>query len=91
MREGARQLHDQFKAAHGSTCCRVLSGSLGHDRQTHFQQCAGVTAEAAGMAARVILHQRPELIPDADNKFLQKKNTTTGAIFARLFQVVCRK
>lgn len=91
MRKSARQLHDQFKAANGSTCCRVLSRSLRHDRKAHFQQCARVTAEAAGMAARVILHQRPELIPDADNKFLQKKNTTTGAMFAWLFQVVFRK
>lgn len=91
MRESARQLHDQFKTVNGATCCRVLSQSLRHDRQARFQQCARFTAEAAGMTARVILHQRPELIPDADNGFLQKKETTTSAMFARLFQMVYRK
>jgi C_GCAxxG_C_C family probable redox protein len=90
MRKSARQLHDAFKAANGATCCRVLSRSVRHDRQAHFQQCANLTAGAAEMAARLILNQRPELIRCTENGFLIRMDTKIGAMLTRLLRIVCR-
>ncbi|MFH2219295.1 MAG: C-GCAxxG-C-C family protein [Pseudomonadota bacterium] len=86
MREGARQLHDTFKAANGATCCRVLSQKVKHDKKAHFQQCADLTAEATEMAARLILHKRPELITRADNGFLLRRDSKIGGTMTRLFR-----
>lgn len=61
MRLGGRRLHDEFKTAHGATCCRVLSRKVKDDRKAHFNQCADFTAEAAASAARLILEKRPDL------------------------------
>ena len=88
MRKSARQLHDAFKAINGATCCRVLSRSVRHDRQAHFQQCAHLTAGAAEMATRLILYRRPELIRCNDNKFLHKMDTKIGAMMTRLLRIV---
>lgn len=62
----ARTLHDAFKAAHGATCCRVITRKVKQDPKAHFQQCAEVTARAAEMAARLILSRRPELVSEKD-------------------------
>jgi C_GCAxxG_C_C family probable redox protein len=90
-RKSARQLHDAFKATNGATCCRVLSRSVRHDRQAHFQQCAHLTASAAELAARLILYQRPGLIQSAENSFLHKMDTKIGAMMMRLLRIVCLK
>jgi C_GCAxxG_C_C family probable redox protein len=91
MRKSARQLHDAFKATKGTTSCRVLSRSVRHDHQAHFQQCAHLTAGTAEMAARLILYQRPELIRCTENRFLHKMDTKIGASMTRLFRIVCLK
>lgn len=84
IRAGARQMHDTFKAANGATCCRVLSRNVMHDKVGHFRQCAGLTAEAAEMAARLILQKRPELIKRADNGFLARHQSKIGAALLRM-------
>jgi C_GCAxxG_C_C family probable redox protein len=86
MRDGARQLHDAFKSENGATCCRVLSRNVKHDKNAHFQQCADLTAEAAELAARLILHKRPELITRVDNGFLARHDSKIGAAVLRLFR-----
>jgi C_GCAxxG_C_C family probable redox protein len=91
LRKSARQLHDAFKATNGATCCRMLSRSVRHNRQAHFQQCANLTAGAAEMAARLILNQRPELIQCTENGFLHKMDTKIGAMMTRLLRIVCLK
>jgi C_GCAxxG_C_C family probable redox protein len=91
MRKNARVLHDAFKAANGASCCRLLSRSVRHDRQAHFQQCADLTASAAEMAARLILYQRPELIRSSENGFLHKMDTKIGVLMMRLLRIACRK
>jgi C_GCAxxG_C_C family probable redox protein len=88
MRKSARQLHDAFKTANGATCCRVLSRSVRHDRQAHFQQCAKLTANSSEMAARLILYQRPELIQCSENRFLLKMDTNIGALMTWLLRIV---
>ena len=61
MRNSGLALHNAFKAAHGATCCRVLTRKVRHDKNAHFQHCARLTANAAEMAAHLILEQRPDL------------------------------
>jgi C_GCAxxG_C_C family probable redox protein len=87
MRQNAKDLHDTFKTANGATCCRVLSRRVSHDREAHFQQCARLTADAAEMAARLILSQKPELIQSADNRFLHKRDSRIGGLMTRLIRM----
>ena len=91
MRERARQLHDVFKATHGGTCCRALSQSVRHDQKAHFEHCAHLTSGAAEMAARLILYHSPELVRCAQKGFLNRTDTTIGALMRRLLHIVCPK
>jgi len=87
MRHSARQLHDAFRAANGATCCRVLSGNGRCDsHQTRFLQCANITENAAEMAARLILSERPELARSADHGFLRRLDTSISALMTRLLR-----
>jgi C_GCAxxG_C_C family probable redox protein len=90
LRNSARQLHDGFKAANGSTCCRVLSRKFKGDKHTHWQHCADLTAATTEMAARLILKKRPELAAMADNTFMAKhESAIRGTVFRllRLFHI----
>jgi C_GCAxxG_C_C family probable redox protein len=84
MRDSARRLHDAFKAEHGTTCCRILSRKIIDDKKAHFLHCADLTAQAAEMAARLVLAERPELIRQADNGFLAKRQSAIGGALLRL-------
>lgn len=68
----SHELHDAFKAARGSTCCRVLSKKVKHDKQAHFAQCAELSGLAAELACRALLAQRPELAQTADLEYLRQ-------------------
>lgn len=84
MRDAARQLHDAFKTSNGSTCCKALTQKVKHDKQQHFRQCAGLTAEAAELAARLILEKRPGIISKADKKLLTKRHSRFQGALIRL-------
>lgn len=84
IRETARVLHDAFKAAHGATCCRVLTRSVRQDADAHFRQCADLTADAADLAARMILSRRPGLAARADEAFLTRQDSILGGLWRRL-------
>jgi C_GCAxxG_C_C family probable redox protein len=90
MRDSARRLHDRFKFAHGATCCRVLSKKIKHDKKAHFQQCAGLTAQAAEMAARLVLEKRPELVKQADNASIHRRQSAIGGMLSRLVHLFFR-
>jgi C_GCAxxG_C_C family probable redox protein len=85
MRVCARHLHDEFKGAHGSTCCRILSRKVKDDKQAHFEYCADLTANATEMAARLILDRRPALIALADNNFLDQRDSKAAGLIKRLW------
>jgi len=83
MRKSGLTLHNAFRAANGSTCCRVLSKKVKHDKKAHFNQCADITANAAEMAARLILQKKPDLVKTSDNDFSTKKhNVLTGFLLS---------
>ena len=90
MRDSARQLHDQFKFTHGATCCRVLSKKVKHDKNIHFQHCAGLTAQAAEMAARLVLEKRPELANQADQGSIDRRQSMFGGMLSRLAHLFSR-
>ena len=75
MRTSAHQLHNSFKAAHGATCCSVLTRKVKHNKKAHFQRCADLTAEAAELAARLVLAKRPDLIAIANNAFIARRES----------------
>ncbi|MFO7557307.1 MAG: C-GCAxxG-C-C family protein [Desulfobacterales bacterium] len=87
IRESARQLHDAFKASNGSTCCRVLSQKVKHDKKAHFQKCADLTVDATELAARLILEKRPELIQQANGRYLSRRQSKIGGAISRLFHL----
>jgi C_GCAxxG_C_C family probable redox protein len=84
LRDSARHLHDTFRSVHGSTCCRVLSRPVQKDHRAHFRYCAGLTAQAAEMAARLILQERPELIARTDDESPAGHPLSIGAAWIRL-------
>ena len=51
----ARRMHDDFRAACGATCCRVLIRHVHHDKAAHFAQCRALTGKGAVLAARELL------------------------------------
>ena len=61
-RKFASQLHAEFATQFGSACCRVLCRKVQRDKKRHFEHCVAITAEAARLAARLIIEQRPELL-----------------------------
>lgn len=84
MRDSARQLHDEFKVSNGGTCCNMLSRKIKHNRKAHFQQCAGLTAEAAEMVARLLLQRQPELLERISKGFLSKRQSKIGGALLRM-------
>ena len=55
----SRELHDEFRAKFGSTCCKILLKKISDNNSNKFEQCAFKTAEVAKIAARIILEVRP--------------------------------
>jgi C_GCAxxG_C_C family probable redox protein len=60
MRSYARRINDGFLAANGSTCCRVLSRNVKHDKKAQVRHCAGLVAQAAVLAAQLVVEKQPE-------------------------------
>ncbi len=61
VRRVSREIHDRFKGAHASSCCRVLTKHVKGKPKEHFSHCAGLTRAGAEIAARAILERLPEL------------------------------
>ncbi len=74
-RKQAAELHDIFRERFSSTCCRVLTKNIRHDRQLHYRQCAKFTGAAAEITARLILRQRKDLLLRSDQKFLSVRES----------------
>ena len=85
IRDIARRLHDAFKAANGATCCRILTRKVRHEKRAHFQHCADLTADAAALAARLILQQRPGLAAQADERFIERRQSRIGGVLRHLY------
>ena len=77
--KATRWLYDQFKLAHGSTCCRVLMKKHTGEGKIQFRSCAVRTAKAAELAAVRILEERPELIKKVDRDYLSHEDSKVVA------------
>lgn len=77
-RKAANELHDAFKEANKSTCCRVLSKKVKDTPKIHFAQCAGLTGNAAAMVVGILLRHQPDL---ADTSTAPRKD---NPLFARV-------
>lgn len=80
IRKASARLHDDFKKAFGSTCCRVLCKKVKDDRKAHFEQCANLTAVAAGAAVSLAIELRPELGEAAAHVPLGRDNRITALV-----------
>ncbi|MFZ3047551.1 MAG: C-GCAxxG-C-C family protein [Desulfatirhabdiaceae bacterium] len=78
------RLHDDFKACFGSTCCRVLIRSGSSEFPHHFDACCDHGGWTAEHAARIILLERPELIHQADQAFLRKKDSRIAVLLKKI-------
>ncbi len=81
----ANLLHENFRNAFGSSCCRVLTRKVKGNPKAHLLQCAHFTGDAAEMAARIILETHPELIENADWDYLRQEDTRIGSKVKQLF------
>jgi C_GCAxxG_C_C family probable redox protein len=75
--EATRQLHNRFKAAFGSACCRILMKTK--ESAIHTHDCAQRTAGAAELTAALILAQRPEVSQCIDWNYLNQNDGKIGA------------
>jgi len=78
------RLHHDFKSSFGSTCCRVLIKKGSSEFPHHFEACCDRGGWAAEHAARMILAERPELLPQADQAFLHRKDSRTAVMFKKI-------
>jgi C_GCAxxG_C_C family probable redox protein len=74
VRAHTRELEKTFTAHFGATCCRILSKKDKSGNQTKRQRCADQTAFAAELAAKIILHRRPDIADRADLDYLEQRH-----------------
>jgi C_GCAxxG_C_C family probable redox protein len=77
-------LHRDFTERFGSTCCKVLSKKVKHDRNAHFEQCAEMTGAVAEIASRIIIESRPHLAKTADFDYLMTKDPMITRVLNRI-------
>jgi C_GCAxxG_C_C family probable redox protein len=53
----AKELHDNFKSRHKSTCCRILTKGMELGSEDHLKQCIAFTGEVAAETAQLILRE----------------------------------
>lgn len=53
----ARELHDRFRKANKSVCCRVLTKNMLEGSAEHQKQCAELTGEVVEIVAEIILRE----------------------------------
>jgi len=78
------RLHHDFKSRFGSTCCRMLIKTGSSEIPHHFEACCDRGGWAAAHAARMILAERPELAPMADQAFLHRKDSRIAVMFKKI-------
>jgi C_GCAxxG_C_C family probable redox protein len=79
VRRAVGALHDRFKTAFKSTCCRVLTKSMVYGSDGHFQHCARMTGTAARLTAEILFDRKPELVESADWDYLSRKDRRLAA------------
>jgi C_GCAxxG_C_C family probable redox protein len=79
------QLHHDFKSRFGSTCCRLLIKNGSSEFSHHFEACCDRGGWAAEHAARLILAERPDLAPQADQTFLLRKDSRFVVVLKNIF------
>jgi C_GCAxxG_C_C family probable redox protein len=90
VRKAVNQLHERFKLLHRSTCCRVLIKGVAHDEAAHFDQCAGLTADAARIVADVLFEHRPELADRVDRDYASHRESVLPGFLRRVWNRLFR-
>ena len=75
IRQASFELHRRFKERFNSTCCRVLTKKVKHDKKSHFTQCTGITKAGAYMAAEMLWELKPQLVNQALGQVLPQRET----------------
>jgi C_GCAxxG_C_C family probable redox protein len=88
VRRASAVLHDRFKTAHGSTCCRVLTRKAEKAGLARFDRCAAFTGDGAEIAARLALERRPELVKQADSTYLGRRNSRLSGFLLRVSRLL---
>jgi len=84
MRQAAKKLHDDFRAAFGSTVCHDLTTPHAASRRARLKSCQIITGLGAELCARIILEVRPRLADKADLAFLNHRDTKTQAVIKKI-------
>lgn len=73
FRRIVKKMHDEFRQEFGSSCCRVLSKKVKHDKKAHHANCLMLTKAGAQRAVMLLLELRPELISSVDIAYLESR------------------
>ncbi len=78
FRRIVKGMHDDFRDQFGSSCCRVLSKKVKHDRKAHYANCLMLTKGSTEMAVTLLLGLRPNLLDSVDRLFLESREYPIG-------------
>ncbi len=53
----SKELHDDFKKIHKSTCCSILTRGMELGSKEHMEQCIAITGEQAVKTATIIIRE----------------------------------
>jgi C_GCAxxG_C_C family probable redox protein len=84
VRKAVGELHDRFKDAFKSTCCRALTKPLIYGSDRHFRHCARLTGHAARLTADLLLDRKPGLLECVDWPYLERQDHRLAAEFKKL-------
>jgi C_GCAxxG_C_C family probable redox protein len=73
FRRVIKRMHDDFRRQFGSTCCRILSKKVKHDKKAHHANCLMLTKGGVELAVSFLLESRPDLLCCADTEFLRNR------------------
>jgi C_GCAxxG_C_C family probable redox protein len=83
VQRASGEFMDRFKARFGSSCCRILTKKNEAAFDSSAARCSAITAQAAALAAGMILAKRPELARVADVCFLNSRDSTVGGLLKK--------
>ena len=75
LRELSRITHDEFKKQFSSTCCRVLTKKVRHDKKLRRRNCMLLTVGGAESVARQVLEHRPDIRKKLNTGFLEDRQS----------------
>ena len=88
LRSLSEKMHNLFKNEFKSTCCRVLTKNVKHNRKAHHENCKKLTGTAAEILTEIVLTARPKLEKSANIEYLSNCGSKKNGLFSKMLKTV---